>query len=109
MNIKELKELRKVPIQCQGCGSVTSNMKRYTLSYMENYVIMFRSGSSDFVACPKCARKVIWKHALHQLPRQHFIWPFYCFPVTIFQTIKSFIPGNSITVCRDLENHFRNS
>lgn len=106
MNKELKKELKYLEVAAPCCGRKSKGIKQYTLLYLENWFIVYRTGESTFIACPSCARKIIWLHALRQTWRQNIFWPFIGLPDAIIQTIKTFFPGHCDKICEELNKNY---
>ena len=108
MDKETKKKLKYLEITAPCCGRSSNAIKEYTLFYLENWFIVYRTGDTTFTACPSCARKVIWLHALRQTWRQNIFWPLFGLPIALIQTIKTYIPGHCKDICEDLYRSYQN-
>lgn len=98
------REINAVPTLCSICQTLNKNVKNYPLVFFKFYLIAYRWGSSIIPSCPRCARKLIWKHCLYELARENIAWPFISLPWTLILTLWSFIPGKSSLQKRKARN-----
>ena len=91
------KNKETVPLECPECGRQSDSIKQYTLPYKWIFLgVVLYHQDIEYTCCPECMRKHIFMRGFtYHILTTHVMWPFFIFPWSMIQLLRSFTKGHS--------------